>query len=212
MATHHHDHHHGPSEQGALRAEALESLLIEKGLVTPEAIDAIIRAYEEEIGPMNGAKVIARAWIDADYRRRLLENPKAAVEELGLDGLPEGMLNVVANRPGIHNVIVCTLCSCYPSRLLGISPTWYKEPAYRSRVVREPRQVLREMGLELEQDVEIQVWDSSAEMRYMVLPERPPGTEGWSEEALAPLVTRDAMIGVARAKLPGSAPGTHGHE
>jgi nitrile hydratase len=212
MTTHHHDHDHGPSDQSALRAEALESLLIEKGLVTPEAIDAIIRAYEEEIGPMNGAKVIARAWADADYRRRLLENPKVAVEELGLDGLPEGMLQIVENRPGVHNVIVCTLCSCYPSRLLGISPSWYKEPAYRSRVVREPRHVLKEMGLELEQEVEIRVWDSSAEMRYMVLPERPPGTDGWSEEALAALVTRDAMIGVARVKAPADGTGAGRHE
>jgi nitrile hydratase subunit alpha len=198
-----HDHHHEPADANALRAEALEALLVEKGLVQPEAIDAIIHRYEEEIGPMNGAKVVARAWVDPGYRRRLIEDAPAAIRELGFGGPSDPPLVVVENRPGIHNVIVCTLCSCYPSRLLGLPPAWYKSFAYRSRVVRKPRAVLAEMGLPLDEPVEIRVWDSSAELRYMVLPERPPGTAGLTEEELAGLVTRDALIGVARAKKAG---------
>jgi nitrile hydratase subunit alpha len=198
-----HEHHHEPPEPNALRAAALEALLVEKGLVQPEAIDAIIRRYEEEIGPMNGAKVVARAWVDPEYRRRLLANAPAAVAELGFGGPSDPPLVVVENQPAVQNVIVCTLCSCYPSRLLGLPPSWYKSFAYRSRVVREPRRVLAEMGLPLGEDVEIRVWDSSAELRYMVLPERPAGTEGLSEEELAALVSRDALIGVARARTPG---------
>jgi nitrile hydratase len=206
-----HDHHHEPAEPNALRAEALEALLVEKGLVQPEAIDAIIRRYEEEIGPMNGARVVARAWVDPEYRRRLLADAPAAIAELGFGGPSDPPLVVVENRPGAHNVIVCTLCSCYPSRLLGLPPAWYKSFAYRSRVVREPRAVLAEMGLHLAEETEIQVWDSSAELRYMVLPERPAGTDELSEEALAALVSRDALIGVATARAPGSDRSGGGH-
>lgn len=195
------DHDHAVSEGKALRAEALESLLVEKGVVTTAAIDAVIRRYEQDLGPMNGARVVARAWVDPAYRERLLRDAWSAIAELGLarDGAP---LVVVENAPGLHNVVVCTLCSCYPAALLGISPSWYKDPAYRSRVVREPRKVLAEFGLELGEDVEIRVWDSSAELRYLVLPERPPGSEAMTDNELASLVTRDSLIGVARAKTP----------
>lgn len=198
---HPHDHDHAVSEGNALRAEALESLLVEKGVVTTAAIDAVIRRYEQDLGPMNGAKVVARAWVDPAYRERLLRDAWSAIAELGLarGGAP---LVVVENAPRLHNVVVCTLCSCYPAALLGISPSWYKDPAYRSRVVREPRKVLAGFGLELGEDVEIRVWDSSAELRYMVLPERSPGSEAMTEDALASLVTRDSLIGVARAKMP----------
>jgi nitrile hydratase len=199
-----HGHEH-PSDPAALRAEALEQLLTEKGLVDPAVVDAIIRRFEQDIGPMNGARAVARAWLDPAYRERLLADAWSAVAELGVPTLPTAPLVVIENRPGVHNVVVCTLCSCYPSGLLGLPPSWYKSPAYRSRMVREPRAVLAEMGLQLEDGVEIRVWDSSAEMRYMVLPEQPPGTDRMSEEELATLVTRDAMIGVARAGSPGVA-------
>jgi nitrile hydratase subunit alpha len=204
MASDHHDHDDDPiARRSALRAEALESLLVERGLVRPELIDAIVARYEHDIGPLNGARVVARAWTDPAFRARLMADAWTAVRELGLPTGPERTpIEVVANEPAVHNVVVCTLCSCYPSSLLGLPPTWYKSPPYRSRVVREPRVVLREMGLELPPDVVVRVWDSSAEMRYLVLPERPAGTEGWSEERLASLVTRDALIGVARAKAP----------
>jgi nitrile hydratase len=212
MAKHDHDHEHGHDEHGAaesavskanaLRAEALETLLVERGLVRPEIIDAIIRRFEEDIGPLNGAKAVARAWVDPSYRARLLADPWGAISELGVPTLPDAPLVVVPNEPGVHNVVVCTLCSCYPSGLLGLPPSWYKSPAYRSRMVREPRTVLAEMGLALAADVEVRVWDSSAELRYMVLPERPAGTESTSEEELRALVTRDTMIGVARPKQP----------
>ena len=185
-----------------LRTEALESLLVEKGLVASEAVDAILRHYEQEVGPLNGARVVARAWSDAAYRRRLLADGTAAIAELGYGGPQGEHIVVVENAPRLHNVVVCTLCSCYPWPVLGLPPAWYKDPAYRSRIVREPRQVLAEMGLALPGDVEIRVWDSSAEIRYLVLPERPAGTEGWSEERLAGLMSRDAMIGVARAAAP----------
>jgi nitrile hydratase len=200
MASH---HHHEESERNAQRAEAIESLLVEKGLVEPEAIDAMVWRYEREIGPMNGAKVVARAWVDPDYRQRLLTDAPAAVAELGFGGPSDPPLVVVANEPGVHNVICCTLCSCYPTRLLGISPSWYKDPAYRSRIVREPRAVLAEFGLQLAGEVEIRVWDSSAELRYMVLPGRPSGTEELTEEELAAFITRDALIGVAQVQAPG---------
>ena len=205
---HDHDHEHGSGESpvskaNALRAEALETLLVEKGLVRPEIIDAIIRRFEEDIGPLNGARVVAHAWMDPDYRARLLADPWSAIGELGLPSIPDAPLVVVPNEPGVHNVVVCTLCSCYPSGLLGLPPAWYKSPAYRARMVREPRTLLAEMGLALAADVEVRVWDSSAELRYMVLPERPPGTEGASEEELRALVTRDTMIGVARPKRAG---------
>ncbi len=189
-------------DANALRAEALESLLVEKGLVRSEVVDAIIRRFEQDIGPMNGAKAVARAWSDPGYRARLLADPWAAIAELGVTAIPDAPLVVVENGPTIHNVVVCTLCSCYPSGLLGLPPSWYKSPAYRARMVREPRAVLAEMGLVLPADVEVRVWDSSAEMRYMVLPERPAGTDAMSQDDLAALVTRDAMIGVARAGRP----------
>ena len=186
-------------DANALRAEALESLLVEKGLVRSEVVDAIIRRFEQDIGPMNGAKAVARAWSDPGYRARLLADPWAAIAELGVTAITDAPLVVVENSPTVHNVVVCTLCSCYPSGLLGLPPSWYKSPAYRARMVREPRAVLAEMGLVLPADVEVRVWDSSAEMRYMVLPERPAGTDAMSQDDLAALVTRDAMIGVARA-------------
>ena len=194
-------------DANALRAEALESLLVEKGLVRSEVVDAIIRRFEQDIGPMNGAKAVARAWSDPGYRARLLADPWAAIAELGVTAIPDAPLVVVENGPTIHNVVVCTLCSCYPSGLLGLPPSWYKSPAYRARMVREPRAVLAEMGLVLPADVEVRVWDSSAEMRYMVLPERPAGTDAMSEDDLAALVTRDAMIGVAQAGRPREAGG-----
>jgi len=202
-----HDHHHDDdpaARRNALRAEALESLLIERGLVQSEVIDAIVARYEQDIGPLNGAKLVARAWTDPAFRARLVADPLAAAAELGLATGPEGTpIVVLEDSAAVHHVVVCTLCSCYPSSLLGLPPSWYKSPAYRSRVVREPRAVLREMGLDLPGDVEVRVWDSSAEVRYMVLPVRPAGTEGWSEERLASLVTRDALIGVARPESTG---------
>jgi nitrile hydratase len=191
-------HHPTPPSPVEVRAAALEALLTEKGLVTSEFIDSIVNAYANDIGPMNGAKVVARAWVDREYRERLLADGTAAIAELGFGG-PEGEhIVVVENTPDDHNVIVCTLCSCYPWPVLGLPPNWYKSPPYRARMVREPRAVLAEMGVELPESVTIRVWDSSAEVRYLVLPERPPGTEEMSEEELANLVTRDAMIGVAR--------------
>ncbi|MEW6268817.1 MAG: nitrile hydratase subunit alpha [Thermodesulfobacteriota bacterium] len=190
-------HHPAPLGEVEARARALEELLVEKGLVQESLIDAVVGAYENDIGPLNGARVVARAWSDPAYRQRLLADGTAAIAELGFGG-PEGEhLVVVDNGLGVHNVVVCTLCSCYPWPVLGLPPTWYKS-AYRSRVVREPRAVLREMGLDLPREVEVRVWDSSAEVRYMVLPERPAGSEGLSEDELAKLVTRDMMIGTAR--------------
>jgi nitrile hydratase len=186
----------------ALRAEALEALLSEQGIVSADAIDAVIEQYEHDIGPMNGARVVARAWVDAGYKERLLRDGTAAMAELGFGGAQGEHMVVVENSPEVHNVVVCTLCSCYPWPVLGLPPAWYKEPAYRSRVVREPRVVLAEFGLVLPEDVQVRVWDSSAEIRYLVLPERPAGTEGMSEEKLAALVHRDAMIGVARVEAP----------
>ena len=192
-------HRHDQSEI-ALRGEALEAILTEKGLIDPQAVDELIRVYEEDIGPMNGARVVAHAWIDPEYKRRLLADGTAAIAELGYGGPQGEHMVVVENTPQVHNVVVCTLCSCYPWPVLGLPPAWYKSPAYRSRIVREPRKVLSEMGLELADDVEIRVWDSSAEIRYLVLPERPLGNEGLGEDALAELVTRDAMIGVTKVK------------
>ena len=199
MNEHDEDHHHpAPLSPVEVRARALEELLKEKGLVDEGFIDAVVNAYEHDIGPMNGARVVARAWVDHAYKARLLANGTAAIAELGFGG-PEGEhLVVVENTPSVHNVVVCTLCSCYPWPVLGLPPNWYKNPPYRARMVREPRVLLREMGLDLPESVELRVWDSSAEIRYMVLPERPTGTEGLSEEALAALATRDSMIGTAR--------------
>jgi nitrile hydratase subunit alpha len=182
----------------ALRVEALEQLLVERGLVDPAVMDTYIKMYETDVGPLNGAKVVARAWTDREYRARLLEDGTAAVAELGFKGPQGEHIVVVENTPDVHNVVVCTLCSCYPWPLLGLPPSWYKDPAYRSRMVREPRTVLAEMGLEVGNDVAVRVWDSSSEVRYLVLPERPPGTDDLPEERLVPLVTRDAMVGVAR--------------
>jgi nitrile hydratase len=200
-AIHRELHSHLPPEP-ALRVKALESLLVEKGLLDPKTVDAWIEVYTEEIGPKRGAEVVARAWTDAGFRERLLADGTTAITEIGFEGWAGGHLNVVPNTPAIHNLVVCTLCSCYPSALLGLPPTWYKSFAYRSRAVIEPRAVLREFGLELDDSVEVRVWDSSSELRYLVLPERPAGTEGLSEEVLAELVTRDAMIGIAKVQSP----------
>ncbi len=182
----------------ALRVMALESLLVEKGLVDPEALDALVDAYEHRIGPHNGARVVARAWKDPAYKTRLLTDATAAIAELGFGGLQGEHMVAVENTPTVHNLVVCTLCSCYPYPLLGLPPVWYKSAAYRSRAVIDPRGVLREFGLELPGETQVRVWDSTAELRYLVLPERPEGTQGLSEERLASLVTRDAMIGVGR--------------
>ena len=191
-------HHPAPVSPVEQRVAALEALLTERGLVPAGFIEEITNRYEAEIGPMNGAKVVARSWVDPQYKRRLLADGTAAIAELGFGG-PEGdHMVVVENTPGIHNVIVCTLCSCYPWPVLGLPPAWYEDPPYRARMVREPRTLLAEMGCPLPDDVEIRVRDSSAEVRYLVLPERPPGTEGMTEAELADLVTRDSMIGTAR--------------
>ena len=194
------DHHSEPEPYAALRARALESLLVEKGIVTTDAIDEVVRTYEQDIGPLNGAKVVARAWVDPEYKRRLLEDGSDAIAELGYGGAEGAEIVVLESTPQVHNVVVCTLCSCYPWPVLGLPPTWYKDAAYRSRVVMEPRAVLREFGLEVDESKEVRVWDSTASIRYMVLPERPDGTDGLSEEELAELVTRDSMIGVAVAR------------
>jgi len=193
------DHHHpAPMSDVEVRARALEELLREKGLVDEGFIDAVVSAYANDIGPMNGARVVARAWVDAEYKKRLLADATAAIAELGYGGPQGEHMVVVENTPTVHNVVVCTLCSCYPWPVLGLPPRWYKSAAYRSRMVREPRVLLREMGLDLPESVEIRVCDSSAEIRYLVLPERPAGTEGLDAEALASRLTRDAMIGTAR--------------
>jgi nitrile hydratase len=194
---------HRPHDEpyAVYRARALESLLIEKGIITSDAVDKVVSRYERDIGPMIGARVVARAWADPAFKRRLLADAPAAVAELGLVG-DAGNLVVVESTEGVHNVVVCTLCSCYPWSVLGLPPTWYKMPAYRSRMVLEPRVMLSEFGVALEESVEVRVWDSSAEIRYMVLPRRPAGTDGMSEDELAALVSRDAMIGVARVQAP----------
>jgi nitrile hydratase len=192
------DHHHPEAESyAALRTKALESLLVEKGIIASDAIDALVQAYEQDIGPRNGAKVVARAWVDPAYKRRLLSDGTAAINELGFVTGQGAEFVAVENTAQVHNMIVCTLCSCYPAGLLGLPPKWYKDFAYRSRAVIEPRAVLGEFGLELPESTEVRVWDSTAELRYMVLPQQPAGTEGMSEEELAELVSRDAMIGVA---------------
>ena len=203
MAHDHHDHHHDgdgqePPSDMALRVKALESLLVEKGLVDPAALDAIIDTYEHKVGPRNGARVVARAWTDPAYKARLMSDATAAIAELDYEGRQGEHMVVVENTPGVHNLVVCTLCSCYPWPVLGLPPVWYKSSPYRSRAVIDPRGVMAEFGTSLPEDVEIRVWDSTAEVRYLVLPERPAGTEGLGEEALADLVTRDGMIGVTR--------------
>jgi nitrile hydratase len=200
MSGNHGNGHHRHDESSAsVRARALESLLVEKGLTSSDVVDQVISAYEQDVGPRNGAKVVARAWVDPEFKARLLADGSSAVEELGFGG---ALLAVVENTPEVHNLVVCTLCSCYPSALLGLPPTWYKSFAYRSRAVIEPRAVLREFGLDLSDSVEVRVWDSSSELRYMVLPERPDGTDSLSEDELADLVTRDTMIGVAVVQAP----------
>ena len=208
----HHHHHHDDDdvqehrEHGApltdveLRVRALESLLVDKGLVDPAALDALIDTYETKVGPRNGARVVARAWLDPAYKRRLLEDGTAAVAEFGFMGRQSEKLVVVENTPDVHNVVVCTLCSCYPWAVLGLPPVWYKSAPYRARAVIDPRGVLKELGVSVPENREVRVWDSTAEIRYMVLPQRPKGTEKLSEDELAALVTRDAMIGVAEVK------------
>jgi nitrile hydratase len=186
----------------ALRTEALESILLERQLVDPKVMDTYIRMYESDIGPLNGAKVVAKAWVDPEYKGRLLAEGTSAIGELGFKGPQGEHIVVMENTPTVHNAVVCTLCSCYPWPVLGLPPAWYKDPGYRSRMVREPRALLAELGLTLDDDVEIRVWDSSSEVRYMILPERPAGTENLSEEELAALVTRDAMVGVAKVSAP----------
>src|SRR6266478_6955281 len=201
------DHDHGHSHQAvpsdpALRVKSLESLLVEKGLVDRAALDALIDSYEHKIGPRNGARVVARAWADPAYKQRLLTDADAAIAELGYGGMQGEHMRVVENTPNVHNLVVCTLCSCYPWPVLGLPPVWYKSAPYRSRAVRDPRGVLKDFGFEVSEGTNIRVWDSTAEIRYLVLPERPPGSEGWSEERLAELVTRDSMIGTGLPKQP----------
>lgn len=206
MSDHHHDHDHdhdAPLPDTVLRVKALESLLTEKGLVDPAALDVLIDTYENKVGPRNGAQVVARAWVDAAYRQRLLDDATNAIAEFGFKGRQSEHMVVLENTPKQHNMVVCTLCSCYPWAVLGLPPVWYKSSPYRARAVMDPRGVLREFGVELAEDVEIRVWDSTAEIRYLVLPEQPAGTEGMNEEALAELVTRDSMIGVGLARSPG---------
>ena len=197
MSDHPHDHML-PGTPIEHRVDALEGLLVEKGIVDPAAMDAVIDHFENKLGPMNGAQVVAKAWVDPDYRARLLADGTAAISELGFGGADGDHMVVLENTPEVHNVIVCTLCSCYPWPVLGLPPEWYKSPPYRSRMVREPRVLLSEMGCAVPDDIEIRVWDSSAEVRYLVLPMRPQGTDGWSEDELVAVVSRDAMIGVAR--------------
>ncbi len=194
---HRHLHSHVPSDP-ALRVKALESLAVERGLVASETIDRWVEAYSEHIGPKRGAQVVARSWVDASFRARLLDNAAEAIKEFGFEGNATGHLKAVVNTPTQHNLVVCTLCSCYPFSILGMSPAWYKSAAYRSRAVREPRKVLEEFGVTLGDDIAIRVWDSTAELRYIVVPECPAGTDGWDEQRLAALVTRNAMIGTDR--------------
>jgi nitrile hydratase len=194
----HHDHGQEPPSDMALRVKALESLLVEKGLVDSAALDAIVDHFEHKVGPRNGARVVAKAWSDPAYRERLRADATAAIAELGFMGRQGEHMVAVENTPAVHNLVVCTLCSCYPWPVLGLPPVWYKSAPYRSRAVFDPRGVLKEFGTELPQDVEVRVWDSTAEVRYLVIPERPSGTEGLDEAALAALVTRDGMIGTAR--------------
>ena len=198
-------HQHRSVSHAELRTKAIEALLLEKGYLSEEAIDLFVKTYEEDVGPQHGAQVVARAWVDPEFKRRLLENATDAIAEVGVGGF--GAENVVAveNTPSVHNVVVCTLCSCYPWALLGLPPTWYKSPEYRARIVREPRAVLSEFGLELGSEVEVNVWDSSSEVRYLVVPMRPQGTENVSESELVALVTRDSMVGTGLAQAPARA-------
>ncbi|WP_404684557.1 nitrile hydratase subunit alpha [Raoultella terrigena] len=199
--SHKHDHTEPPVDI-ELRVRALESLLQEKGLIDPAALDELIDTYEHKVGPRNGAQVVARAWSDPEYKRRLMENATAAISELGFSGIQGEDMLVVENTPDVHNVTVCTLCSCYPWPVLGLPPVWYKSAPYRSRIVIDPRGVLAEFGLHIPESKEIRVWDSSAELRYLVLPERPAGTDGWSEAQLSELISRDSMIGTGVVTAP----------
>jgi nitrile hydratase len=194
-----HDHDH--DDEMALRVKALERVAVEKGLVDPATLDELIETYEKRIGPRNGAKVVAKAWVEAAFKAWLLRDATAAIASLGFTGRQGEDMVALENTAKVHNMVVCTLCSCYPWPVLGLPPVWYKSAPYRARAVAEPRGVLRELGVELAEDVEVRVWDSTAELRYLVLPRRPAGTEGWSEERLAGIVTRDAMIGVADLKV-----------
>jgi nitrile hydratase len=205
--AHDHDHNHDeehthPPSDLELRVKALESLLVEKGLVDPTTLDALIDTYEHRVGPRNGAQVVAKAWVDAEFRQWLLRDATAAVASLGFEGRQGEHLKVVENTATTHNLVVCTLCSCYPWTVLGLPPSWYKSAPYRARAVSEPRAVLAEFGTELPVDTSVRVWDSTAELRYLVLPSRPAGTQGWSEEQLAELVSRNSMIGVELASAP----------
>ncbi|MBM3512141.1 MAG: nitrile hydratase subunit alpha [Alphaproteobacteria bacterium] len=200
---HDHDHDHtDPPAETALRVKALETLLTRRGYVSTEALDAVVDMFETKVGPRNGARVVAKAWADPAYKKRLLERPTEAIAEFGFINRQGEHMRVVENTPRVHNVVVCTLCSCYPWPVLGLPPVWYKSSAYRARVVIEPRAVLSEFGLKVPEDVEVRVWDSTAELRYMVLPERPAGTDGMGEEQLADLVTRDSMIGTGGTRTP----------
>ena len=205
MDGHDHDHDHSELSETQIRVRALESLLIEKGYVDPAALDELVETYETKVGPHNGARVVAKSWVDPDYRRWLFEDSGAAIGSLGYTGRQGENLLAVENTPHIHNMVVCTLCSCYPWPVLGLPPVWYKTAPYRSRAVSDPRGVLRDFGVELSADTEIRVWDSTAELRYLVIPMRPEGTDGWGEEELAELVTRDAMIGTGLARTPAEA-------
>jgi nitrile hydratase len=204
VSTHRHDHdaHTEPPAELALRVKALESLLVEKGLVDPAALDELVDIYEHKVGPHHGAKVVARAWSDPTFKAWLLRDATAAIASMGFTGRQGEHMKVVENTAKVHNIVVCTLCSCYPWPVLGLPPVWYKSPPYRSRAVADPRGVLAEFGTELAADVEIRAWDSTSEVRFLVLPERPSGTDGWSEPELATLVTRNAMIGVEKARAP----------
>lgn len=200
---HHHDHDHTePPSEVELRVKALESLLVEKGLANSEAIDTLIDAYENKIGPSNGKRVVARAWADPDFKRWLLEDATAAIASMGYLSSQTEQLRVIENTEDTHNLVVCTLCSCYPWPMLGLPPVWYKSAPYRSQAVADPRGVLAQFGTELPDDVEVRVWDSTSEMRYLVLPQRPDGVEDWSEEQLTELVTRNSMVGVEKAREP----------
>jgi nitrile hydratase subunit alpha len=202
-----HDHDHGHEEMSelsgpTLRVRALESLLTEKGLVDQHALDELIDTYQTKVGPRNGARIVARAWVDPAYKQRLLADATAAIAEFGFVGRQGEDMVVLENTPRVHNMVVCTLCSCYPWPVLGLPPVWYKSAPYRARAVIDPRGVLHELGVDMPEDVEVRVWDSTAELRYLVLPERPAGTEGWTEAQLEALITRDAMIGVAKVTAP----------
>ena len=202
MSDDDHDHDHSELSEVALRVRALETLLTEKGYVDPAALDALVETYEKKVGPRNGARVVARAWSDPAYRERLMSDATKAIAELGYSGRQGEHMVAVENTPSRHNLVVCTLCSCYPWPVLGLPPVWYKSPPYRSRAVMDPRGVLAEFGVALPKETEVRVWDSTAEIRYLVIPQRPEGTDGWSEERLASLVTRDSMIGVGLALSP----------